>query len=80
MENLRMRHLLAIQTIVFIVAACANRCSEPVPAREFFKQETSQQRLMREKQDFADYAALQMEKLYERMSDEERMNGGVYER
>ena len=78
MEKLKMIHPLLILTIVFIVTACANRCSDPVLVPEFFKQETSQQRLMREKQDLADYSALQLEKMYERMSDEERMNEVVY--
>lgn len=78
MENLKMRHLLMPVLIVAAVTACANRCTEPVPAT-LFKNETSSQRLMREKQDMADFAVLQAEKMYERMSDEERMKGVVYE-
>ncbi|MDO1509974.1 MULTISPECIES: hypothetical protein [unclassified Neisseria] len=79
MENLRMRHLLAPVLIVMLATACANRCTEPQPARSYFKDETPAQRLMREKQDAADFEALQAEKAYERMSDEERMKGVVYE-
>lgn len=79
MENLRMRHLLAPVLIVMLATACANRCTEPQPVRSYFKDETPAQRLMREKQDAADFAVLQTEKAYERMSDEERMRGVVYE-
>lgn len=79
MKNLRMRHLLAPVLIVMLVTACANRCTEPQPVRSYFEHETPEQRLMREKQDLADFAAIQAEKAYERMSDEERMRGVVYE-
>ena len=79
MDNLKIRHLLAIPAIVIAVTACANRCTEPVPARSLYQNETGRQRLMREKQDEADFAVLQAEKTYERMSDKERMKGVVYE-
>lgn len=79
MDNLKMRHLLAIPAIVIAVTACANRCTEPVPARSLYQNETGRQRLMREKQDEADFAVLQAEKAYKRMSDKERMKGVVYE-
>ena len=79
MENLKMRHLLAIPAIVIAVTACANRCPEPVPAWSLYQNETSQQGLMREQQNAADFAVLQAEKAYERMSDKERMKGVVYE-
>lgn len=73
------RNLLTIVAIVFFITACANSCVKPVPAREFFKDETATQRLMREMQDMADFAALQAEKAYERMSDTEKMEAVVYE-
>ena len=79
MENLKMRHLLAIPAIVIAVTACANRCTEPVPAWSLYQSETSQQRLMREKQNAADFAVLQAEKAYERISDKDGMKGVVYE-
>lgn len=79
MDNLKMRHLLTIPAIVIAVTACANRCTEPVPARSLYQNETGRQRLMWEKQDEADFAVLQAEKAYERMSDKERMKGVVYE-
>ena len=50
-----------------------------MPAWSLYQNETSQQRLMREKQNAADFAVLQAEKAYERMSDKERMKGVVYE-
>lgn len=58
MENLKMRHLLAIPAIVIAVTACANRCTEPVPARSLYQNETGRQRLMREQQNAADFAVL----------------------
>ena len=79
MDNLKIRHLLAIPAIVIVVTACANRCTDPVPARSLYQNETARQRMMREKQDEADFAVLQAEKAYERMSDKERMKGVVYE-
>lgn len=41
-------------------------------------QETEAQRLIRQQQDAADFATLQLEKTYERMTTEERMRGIVY--
>ncbi|WP_107878545.1 hypothetical protein [Neisseria animaloris] len=79
MHKIKLRELLMISVIVMVITACANRCTEPQPVRSYFEHETPEQRLMREKQDLADFAALQAEKAYERMSDEERMRGVVYE-
>lgn len=79
MNTLKLRHLLYPVLIVAAVTACANRCTEPAPALSLYQHETAAQRLMREKQDAADFAALQAEKAYERMSDKEKMRGVVYE-
>ncbi|OSI09299.1 hypothetical protein [Neisseria zoodegmatis] len=79
MHKIKLRELLMISVIVMVITACANRCTEPQPVRSYFEHETPEQRLMREKQDAADFEALQAEKAYERMSDEERMRGVVYE-
>ncbi len=79
MENLKLRHLLMPVLIVAAVTACTNRCTEPVPAAGLYQHETEAQRLVREQQDLADFAALELEKAYERMSDNERMSGVVYE-
>lgn len=79
MENLKLRHLLMPVLIAAAVTACANSCTAPAPAAGLYQNETEAQRLMREKQDAADFAAMQAEKAYERMSDTERMSGVVYE-
>ena len=78
MNAIKLRHLLTMFAIAAATAACANRCTEPVPAAGLYH-ETEAQRLVREKQDLADFAALEMEKAYERMGDNERMSGVVYE-
>lgn len=80
MNNIKLRHLLMIPAIVIAVTACANRCTATVPARGIYQNETPAQRAVREQQDLADFAALELEKAYERMSDAERMRGVVYER
>lgn len=79
MNAIKLRHLLMIFAIAAATTACANRCTEPVPAAGLYQHETEAQRLIREKQDAADFAALEAEKAYERMSDNERMSGVVYE-
>ncbi|MFC3875391.1 hypothetical protein [Neisseria musculi] len=79
MDTLKLRQLLMPVLMAAAVAACANRCTEPVPARSLYQHETEVQRLVREQQDSADFAALELEKAYERMSDNERMGGVVYE-
>lgn len=79
MQNIKLRHVLMIPAIVIVVTACANRCTEPKPAYGIYQNETPEQRAVREQQDLADYAVLQLEKAYERMSDNERMRGVVYE-
>ncbi|OHR43670.1 hypothetical protein HMPREF3025_00875 [Neisseria sp. HMSC070E12] len=48
-------------------------CTTPQPS-----QETEVQCLIRQQQDAADFATLQLEKNYERMTTEERMRGIVY--
>lgn len=60
---------LLIPTLLAILAAC----TAPQPS-----QETEAQRLIRQQQDAADFATLQLEKTYERMTTEERMRGIVY--
>lgn len=79
MKAIELRHLLMMFAIAAATAACANRCTEPVPAAGLYQHETEAQRLVRERQDLADFAVLEMEKAYERMSDTERMIGVVYE-
>ena len=56
-------------TLLAILAACTT----PQPS-----QETEVQCLIRQQQDAADFATLQLEKNYERMTTEERMRGIVY--
>lgn len=54
-----------------VVLAILASCTTP-------SQETEAQRLIRQQQDAADFATLQLEKTYERMNTEERMRGIVY--
>ena len=56
-----------------VVLAILAACTTPQPS-----QETEAQRLIRQQQDAADFATLQLEKTYERMTTEERMRGIVY--
>ncbi len=56
-----------------VVLAILAACTTPQPP-----QETEAQRLIRQQQDAADFATLQLEKTYERMTTEERMRGIVY--
>lgn len=79
MNVIKLRHLLTMIAIAAATTACANRCTEPVPTAGLYQHETEAQRLVREKQDLADFAVLELEKAYERMSDNERMMGVVYE-
>lgn len=60
---------LLTPALLAILAACTT----PQPS-----QETEAQRLIRQQQDAADFATLQLEKTYERMTTEERMRGIVY--
>ena len=76
MNNLKLRHLAAIPLIVFFVTACATRCTELQPAAG---KGISAAALMKEKQDMADFEALQREREMERMSDKELARGIVYE-
>ena len=55
-----------------VVLAILAACTIPQPS-----QETEAQRLIRQQQDAADFATLQLEKNYERMTTEERMRGIV---
>lgn len=59
--------------VLAILAACTTPQPSPQPS-----QETEAQRLIRQQQDAADFATLQLEKTYERMTTEERMRGIVY--
>ena len=56
-----------------VVLAILAACTTPQPS-----QETEAQRLIRQQQDAADFATLQLEKTYERMTTEEGMRGIVY--
>lgn len=76
MNGLKMRHLLAIPLIVFVVTACATRCAELQPAASRLIHVPD---LMKAHQDQADFEALQREREMERMSDKERARGIVYE-
>ena len=68
--------LMPYLLLAVLLTACASRCTLP---QTVYQNETAPQRLMREQQDAADFAVLQAEKAYERMSDAERMRGVVYE-
>lgn len=54
-----------------VVLAILASCTTP-------SQETEAQRLIRQQQAATDFATLQLEKTYERMTTEERMRGIVY--
>ena len=56
-----------------VLLAILAACNTPQPS-----QETEAQCLIRQQQDDADFATLQLEKTYERMTTEERMRGIVY--
>lgn len=80
MKTLKIYHAFMPLLAAALITACAHGCREPQPAQAVpLHTETTEQRLLREQQDMADFAALEREKAYERMSDGEKMEGVVYE-
>lgn len=65
---------LLIAALTVILQACTTTETEPV-----YQHETEAQRIIREQQDAADFAVIELENTYARMTDEERMHGIVYE-
>lgn len=65
---------LLIAALAVILPACTTTETEPV-----YQHETEAQRIIREQQDAADFAVIELENTYARMTDEERMRGIVYE-
>lgn len=76
MNGLRMRHLLAIPLIVFLITGMATRCTELQPAANRLVHVPD---LMKAHQDLADYETAKRALEMERMSDKELARGIVYE-
>lgn len=76
MIKLSLKYYLLPVAVLFVAVGCAKCTTEPACG---LRCETASERLIREKQDEADFASLQAEKAYERMSDIERISGVVYE-
>lgn len=64
---------LLIAALAVILQACTTE-TEPV-----YQHKTEAQRIIREQQDAADFAVIELENTYARMTDEERMRGIAYE-
>lgn len=71
--NVQLRYLVIAPAIAIFISVCAGSC-QPV-----YQPVSDAARLMKEKQDMADFEALQKEREVERMSDQEILKGVVYE-